>query len=85
MLVKQILVKKIKKNGQKKIFCEKNFVREIVKKNAGHNLAIVGEPWNVDAHAKIPELCYVSTQILYTGPHVQYCTVVQTQNFLCLF
>ena len=25
-------------------------------KNAGHNMAIVGEPYNVDAHAKIPGL-----------------------------
>ena len=29
-------------------------ISPIYHKNAGHNMAIVGEPYNVDAHAKIP-------------------------------
>ena len=29
---------------------------EVQKKNAGHHMAIVGEPYNADAHAKVPAL-----------------------------
>ena len=37
------------------IYMKLNF-QEMIMKNAGHNMAIVGEPYNVDAHAKIPGL-----------------------------
>ena len=32
------------------------YLREGLKKNAGHDIAIVGEPCNADAHAEIPTL-----------------------------
>ena len=31
-------------------------VKQTIGKNAGHDMAIVGEPCNADAHAKIPAL-----------------------------
>ena len=44
-------------------------------KNAGHNMAIVGEPYNVDAHAKIPGGLF--ELFVYTNSvHWPRCTVV---------
>ena len=41
--------------GLKNIWVQKNLAQtKNLSKNVGHGMAIVGEPCNVDAHAKIP-------------------------------
>ena len=64
-------------------------------KNAGHNTAIVGEPYNVDAHAKIPGLFLNMLWAFITKPTLvpiillfswllcaHYCTVNTHANLL---